>query len=55
MDQIESAAEQPSISAPVAGAAAQSAQDKPATDLNPLVRVPSLKFPVPEFYSEDLD
>ena len=53
MDQIESA-EQPL--APAARAAAQPAQeDKPTTALNPVARAPSLKFPVPEFYSEDPD
>ena len=30
-------------------------EDKPATNLNPLERALSLKFPVPEFYFEDLD
>ena len=28
-------------------------EDKPSTDLNPMARAPSLKFPVREFYSED--
>ena len=53
MDQIELADQPP---APAAGAAAQAAQeDKPATDLNPVAWAPSIKFPVPEFYSGDPD
>ena len=28
-------------------------EDKTATDLNPVARALSLKFPVPEFYSKD--
>ena len=58
MDQaeIESTAEQPSLSAPGARVAAQSAQEnKAATVLNPVAWAPSLKFPILEFYTEDPD
>ena len=53
MDSIESA--DPPPGATVGAAALGAREEKPATDLNPVARAPSLKFRVTEFYSEDPD
>ena len=36
-------------------ASVPAAEPKPDTDINPVYRAPNLRFPVPEFFSEDPD
>ena len=45
----------PSLVTTVGASTLGAQEDKPATDLNPVAGAPSLKFPVPEFYPENLD
>ena len=54
MDQATESAH-PSLLTTVGASTLVAQEDKPATDFNQVALAPSLKFPVPEFYSEDPD